>query len=475
MAVAADTVAGLFLALLIFFGYSAAFKDHKPLIMPSLLILPVLGVVLSFAARRTIRNSEGTRTGEVLANTAWWVSVVGGLGYATYLFAIEYSVRRDAAGELDKWVTYIIKPENEADFYRAFIKTVEPGRRPQLNPEDPKPIIAQFRDRVTAFKELDLVRIARRNVGQCEFVPGTLKDWVYRPFGIECVFTGYLKCPEGKFPLVVSLMGGEAPPGTGVPTGRQWAVLIPQQGVIDVEKILGTPYGWRVAELEASGTMFGREFIARSGAGPEMLPFVYQTMINETGDSQQWELIRLTTPVRWAVGSGLATAVPFSGNYAEYLKTRLLKLEDGSEPNADQKARFLEAWNTFGVFPPGKRIPGNDKLDVHPLVTLTDSAIEVRVPCEIPLAGKSGAARGRVVVVCKQPEIISELNKLRAEANPDQATNVQPNLTPLRVKWRVDRIESDMQEVEAGMQGRPGGPGMAPGGPGGMMPGGPGS
>ena len=63
MAVAAMAVASIFVGTLLAFGV-AAFLAKKPLIQPELLALPAIGVVLSFAARRVIRNAEGTRTGE---------------------------------------------------------------------------------------------------------------------------------------------------------------------------------------------------------------------------------------------------------------------------------------------------------------------------------------------------------------------------------------------------------------------------
>ena len=80
---------------------SSAFLAKKPLVQAELLALPAIGVVLCFAARRVIRNSEGTRTGENLANTAWWICVIAGLGYAAYLLAIDFAIRRDAKAELD--------------------------------------------------------------------------------------------------------------------------------------------------------------------------------------------------------------------------------------------------------------------------------------------------------------------------------------------------------------------------------------
>src|SRR4051794_20298782 len=83
MAVAAATAAGVFVVIMLALALSA-FASKMPLLIDELLALPVIGIVLSFAARRMIRNSEGTRTGENLANAAWWVCLVGGLGYAAY-------------------------------------------------------------------------------------------------------------------------------------------------------------------------------------------------------------------------------------------------------------------------------------------------------------------------------------------------------------------------------------------------------
>ena len=110
MAVAAFTVASLFVAVLLALGVSA-FLAKKPLIQDELLALPAVGIVLSFAARRVIRNSEGTRTGERLANSAWWICVIAGLGYAAYLAAIAYSIRRDAKSELEKWAASMLDPD----------------------------------------------------------------------------------------------------------------------------------------------------------------------------------------------------------------------------------------------------------------------------------------------------------------------------------------------------------------------------
>jgi hypothetical protein len=88
--------------------------------------------------------------------------------------------------------------------------------------------------------------------------------------------------------------------------------------------------------------------------------------------------------------------------------------------------------------------------------------IELRVPCELPFPGQetSSAARGRLVVVSTDPELIRELNQLRSEANPDNATPIPPaTITRRDFKWRHVRLESDMVKVQMQTQDRPGGPG----------------
>ncbi|MCX8140615.1 MAG: hypothetical protein N3E46_13115, partial [Gemmataceae bacterium] len=62
MAVAAALVAAAFVFTLLFAAYTA-FTTRRPLVLPELLVLPAIAIVLSFAARRLIQNSEGTRTG----------------------------------------------------------------------------------------------------------------------------------------------------------------------------------------------------------------------------------------------------------------------------------------------------------------------------------------------------------------------------------------------------------------------------
>ena len=161
MAVAASTVASLFVAILLALGI-AAFLAKKPLVQRGTAgAAPAIGVVLCFAARRVIRNSEGTRAGESLANSAWWTCVVAGLGYAAYLLAIDFAIRRDAKAELDRWVESI-SAGDERSLNWAFLHTREPSQRASINPEDTAQIQGRFYDEYVGFKQCDFVRLALR-------------------------------------------------------------------------------------------------------------------------------------------------------------------------------------------------------------------------------------------------------------------------------------------------------------------------
>jgi hypothetical protein len=417
MAVAAAAVAWLFVGLLVVLAGSAFF-GKRPLIMPELLVLPVIGVVLAFAARRMIRNSEGTRAGEGLANAAWWAALVGGLAYAAYLFGLD------------------------------------PARRGTLNPDDPARLQAEFRTELLLFEQCDLVRLAGRNVGACEYVPKGLKDWAYKPTGIDCVFTGVLKCPEGAFPLDVALKGVEGVTGAEGGAARQWTVVNGQNGFFQPETVRRTPYGWLVTALELSGSQAGRNFIAAVSGNPHVLPYAYAGMIREPfpqgltpGAEPGWVRTVVHTRALGAVAGGLAAARPFTNEYAAYFPDQFFKLRGGADPRPEQKKLFLDAWSTFGLAPPGGRLQNSP--DTQPILTISDSAVEIRVPCELPIPGSdASAARGRVVLECRDPAVLEELKRLRAAANPDAGTAAGPEELANRVfNWRVVRFETDLFPV----------------------------
>lgn len=448
MAVAAAIVSGLFVVVLLSLSISA-FISKRPLIMPELMVFPVIGVVLSFAARRLIRNSEGTRTGEGLVNAAWWVSVVTGLGYAAYLFAIDLSIRRDAESEVQRWLGYIIKGDPES-MDRAFLRTIEPGRRTNLRPGTPD-IQAQFRDSYLAFSQCDLVQIARRNSrsGESTFVPGGLREWSYRPGTVDCVITGVFRCPEGKFPVNIPLRGVETT-SSAEGGARQWLIVPVQNGYISRTSTTLTPYGWLVADLHHSGGLFGKNFLEKLGSGTQMYPFVYHDMIGPPDKRPFWLSVGESALARVALSGAVGAFVPYyTEQYADYFRNQFFKLPGGAEPTSEQKQRFNYSWTNYGLVPSGARLRNSP--DTNDYTVITDKSVEVYIPCELPFPsaeGSSSAARCRIVVSCEDPGVLEELKQLRAEANPDQATQTPPESFGTRnFPWRVVRLETDLNVI----------------------------
>lgn len=460
MAVAAFTVTVLFVVVLGILAITS-WKSKSPLIAPQLLFMPVVAVVLAFAARRIVRNSEGTRTGELfgfdLINAAWWGAVVVGLVYFTYLAAIEVSVRSEAKAEVGRWVGQVL----DEDLTRAFYRTRDPAERASMSPDNAAALEARYKADWVAFSQSDFVRTALRNPKKCEYVPGGLKDWAIKTGGVDCAATGTLFCPEGEFPLQFNLRGVDAAAGSEGSAGRQWQVVTTPNGFLREEPKL-TPYGWLVRDLQFQGRDFTHQFMALArerGARP-FIAYAYAGMAGDpelrflSADAGASRLAGVGTP------AGLFWQAPdtmFSATAA-----KLYRLPGNKQPDAAYAKQFLNVWTAGGLVPAGNRLRNSP--DVHELMTFTDTAVEVRVPVELPMESKKAdvAARGRVVVVCTDPALLAELKQLRESANPHGGTTTQrPDQRPALL-WRVDRIESDMRPVQSREEGPQGAgpPGM---------------
>jgi hypothetical protein len=456
LAVAAMGVAALFVLLILATGYGA-YKEKRPLLQEWLLALPVAAIVFSFAARRVIRNSEGTRTGELfgidLPNTAWWVSLVLMLGYGAYLLAINVAIRRDAGAEVARWVGLIIDDK----LPQAFNRTLPPGGRlseAQLQ--------ARFRDELLIFRQSDLVRIAVRNKGDSTFVPGGMRDWQYRSTGIECVFTGTLRCPEGSFPVHVMLKGTEGVAGVeGVAPGRQWQVAPSPNGYVQWGGATRTAYGHYVAELERKGTTFGMGFLQtfleksnqpdKTGV-PGIQYLLYRGYVEPDGDPATCFRVTEPSPARAAAAGAIAEFFgPPDAKYNEYLanvQNRLFRLTGaGGDASAAQREQFVSIWKRGGLLPPGMRL--RNSADTTPLITVTDSAVELRVPVELLIPGDDlSAARGRLVVACTDHAVLDELKRLRSAADPDKPSTNPDEFRDRPAHWRVVAVESDLVKVQ---------------------------
>ncbi len=475
VAALAATVAGTFALILFVFGYFAL-RSRKPLIEPAFLILPVATLVLCFAARRTIQNSEGTRTGILygvnLVNAAWWTAVILGLCYVAYLFAISFAIRRDAQAEAEKWFV-LINTASDEDIARAFYRTLPPGARQAVAPDDAQEMRARFRDDFLTFLHGDLVRLGQRNKGQLNFTTTTV-TWNNRPGVIECTLLGTVQCPEGSFPVTIPLRGIEGVTSESGGTGaRQWMIERPRGGFVDQSQVTRTTYGWLVWLLEKDGGSFGRGFVDHARFGPSTHPYLYRAFILPGGDRQNWAEVALDPRgvSQLAFAAVIGTIDPTG--YRDYLHQNFFRLPKGAEPSPEVKATFMKSWERQSIRPAGDKLKGPDgaPIDKEDILTILENSVEVRVPIEIQLIGKNEVARGRVVVECTHPAVLEILQRHKANAASSPTTVELPRellnellelfrdpKAPdrLALPWRVVRVESDMAPVSLS----PPGPGM---------------
>jgi hypothetical protein len=468
LAVAAMAVAGFLGLLLAIMGF-ISFRARRPLLEPELLILAVVAVVLSFAARRIIRNSEGTRTGTLfgidLPNAAWWGGLVLGLGYASYLLAIEFSIRNDAHNEMQTWSDFVMKGDEES-LNRAFHRTQDPSQRKLVQPTDGAQLEGRWGKDYIAFRQSDLRRLLMRNP-DAKLELGGLRDWHYRPTGIECTYTATLTCAEGTFPILVPLRGVEGAAAGTDAGGRQWQVYLTPSGFIEKERARLTPYGWFVANLNYSGADAARRFLTISSSR-EGRCMVYTEFGSPPASDLEFfrPLLIPDTQTRSAVtGATAAYAFRPGDEFLNRAAKGFYRLPGGAEPNAERLAAFSRAWNDTGIVKAGERL--RESTDLNDLLLVSDTAITYRSPIEVPLVATRGeviAARGGIVFECTDPAVLAEAKRLREEANPAIGTDMPEGLSLREFSWKVVRIESDMKPIRMEMKTPPGGgpPGAGP-------------
>jgi len=472
-AVAALAAAVAFAVLTLGLAIVAA-TERRSLLEPGLLVLPALAVLLAFVARRQILGSEGTRTGLRYANAAWSIAAVGGLTYATYLFAIEFAVRNDAEREFLKYTSTLgqLDPANPLDpaLYAAVYAMVPPGARGSVaGPADAAGLDAGFKDLVLGFRATELVRVCARNPGAVTFKTTGLVDWEQKQRLITCTIKARMACPEGDFELVV-------PMRAEIEDNRQrrWAVNPSKEGFVTRRRL--TPYGWLVEGVEQSGRQFTAGLMTTLGT-PGNANLALDAYV--LPDSDPLKASKLDAAFKTSTGGRLAVAgafgvAPIVAPNAEAVLAELFARPDGKPTTDAERRSFREVWaNPQRLMPPGAVLKAN--ADTATQLTLRDGKVSLTQAAEIVLSQEAQpppAARAKVVLklpAAAEAEFVAEFDRLRAEAATAPRTDTPPEDFPKAVRvvpWRVARIVSDLKPVPVAREGPPGGPG---GGGGGMM------
>ncbi len=448
LAVFSAGLAGLFVLVLLLLGISS-WLAGQPLFEPELLIIPLVALVLSFAARRQIRNSEGTRVGLPLCNAAWWIAIVGGLCFMVYLFGIGFAVSRDAETAFKLWADPFAKinpvdPKN-VEMLTTFHGTLTADKQVTVAPTDSVKLHEQFRNPLLAYRQSDLVRIAARNPGEVQFEVIGLEDWKNEKSGVlTCRLTVKVTSPEGEFTM-------------GLPMARQtlkgktepiWQIQPPQNdSTLFFRTTKLNDYGERIRDMEIAAHQLALSFLTAVNSR-DYNAKIFEEYGKPTPEAQM-PLIRLNSQanLRGALLGGIAYPNYDPVDEFESISQQHFKPLDGGDParESEQRKQFRRVWQGGFIGLPGHILTRSP--DVAPIFVPGPDAWEVRVPIELQTTqgdSSQSAARGVVVLRVDDPEFLAELKALRA--NPGQLHDPRTRTTPPKpVPWRVVRIESDMK------------------------------
>ena len=459
-AVASLGIAAIFVIALIAMGISA-YRAGQPLLVPLLLVLPFIAVVLAFVARRQIRVSEGTTTGEVYANAGWWIAILAGLGYFAYLGAIEFSIRQETRLEFEQWTSHLeaMDPDNpnDAEFYAAFYYMMPaPLQESAGNPRNTDMIRDLSAEQDIAFRNSNLVQVCLRNHGALDFESRGLKNWEKLPDQIQCTVSGSVTSPEGEHMIeivMVQVIDDSF-------KDARWEFRKGGQDYITARWL--TPYGWHIDYLLRSAQAFGMGYV-NSLTQPDQGTLAYLSYLEPGGNPQRaaeqmTELMNANLGLGTLAGGTATTlaGLPRSEAWAEFRAGKLFRNVEGEPMEPARIEALLDALDTPGmVQPAGSVIKTNP--NTNPMVQYNDEKITVRLPIEIvDPSSTTGpapfAAVGSLMIEATQadnPEHFKTLLEQKANWESASRTVTPPiQYNDMPVRWRIVGFESDMVMTE---------------------------
>ena len=198
------------------------------------LFLAAAGFVVSWCGLSDVRNSEGTKAGQKLATYGMWISLICGIGYFAYSYSTGLALSKQAMDFLlndqDGFFTHLRKSrDNPAELNRAFLLTMPPSDRGNVNPADEVRMVKAFdkagKDdapgNLTRFRGDQLVLAVRKGGGDVTLESLGISGWKHEQhsYHVTCLFR--MKTPEASAEISITVRSAE-PEAEG--QGRQWFV-----------------------------------------------------------------------------------------------------------------------------------------------------------------------------------------------------------------------------------------------------------
>ncbi len=469
-AVAALTISGIYIAWAGSIAVTALYY-HRPALSWFVVILAAIGLVLSIVARIHIKRSEGTRDGLKQATIAWWLSVLGGVAFLAYLFASKLALEQQAERAANEWFSLLKEAGSDpVKLNQAFLQTIEPTRRQNIDPADSTGLEAHFgAGPLPSFRNSELLRLFERNGKDVEVASLGVSSLQQTEAGYQLDYTFQIRSPEGIANLNLVLFGSE---GKNI-AGREWHVGMPPGG-LTIQST--TTYGRLLLLLQDEAREVGMTWMfaykAKDSASYYLLtlPADKRAPLAAALDAVRiaiHKIAGLTVPPLSLVAIPDVTLTPNEAKPSDfpfYALNANRFFHFGTVTN-ETKRRMREAFR-FGRMERG----GESRLinlETTPQLLVTPQEIRYTFPVELGIPGTPmGFYGGRLVIVSRVPELIAELNDLYAKgkANPgakDETANPLAQRPPRN--WQAVRLEVNLEPLQAPKQGP--GPGAGPGGP----------
>ncbi|MBO0698006.1 MAG: hypothetical protein J2P46_06415 [Zavarzinella sp.] len=453
-AVAATVVAGLFAVVLVIL-VGVSLYSRRTALSYEVLLLAIVGVVLAAIGRSQVRNSEGTRTGMRLATTAWWICVLGGVGFAAYLYANEMALERKSAREADRFFEKL----KAGKVYEAFEFMLPPEERGRADPNVPDAFeAAYFPAGLPVFKNHELVRLIVRNGSAAELEHTGVKDLGQEASGFRATHLYRLTCPEGVFEIQVKLMAAESR------KTRDFQWYIPGQPApnFSVRPVRISEYGRLMIELEQEGDSYVKSWMNQLTGG--RIAWAHEMTLAPSERRQQGTA---------ALAGGPATVMPYRMGSLPADRTPAtladgarLSFDDlaaagffrgdlaGTAIAPDRQSKLRELWAPPRLTPSGGRQVQPGGIMEAPVTTVAADAMTVVTAAELTPNTPMQFIRCHVATTCTETGVLAALTAARAKgAAPDDMSVTLKNLPPR--DWRVGWFQTDM-EAQAVATGPPG-------------------
>ncbi len=217
-------------SFIVLIGAAISLFGHFPWLMQYwTFLIPLAAVVICWAARTRIRNSEGTLSG--LGFTTWGsrLAILVGLTYAAYYIFTFFAVRLQAIHYVDSFFQDIKQGQLE----QAFLLSQGVSSKGMSKKDLRDTVELRFNQAkgrpgamgpFTNFRHDSFVRFIEMDGDKASVTPRGVVEWEYKQQAYHVVLNYHIATSLVEFDVKVDTVGHDPKPGEG--KGRQWQLNV---------------------------------------------------------------------------------------------------------------------------------------------------------------------------------------------------------------------------------------------------------